>query len=147
MFSACGDSETSSLSDNEEIRAAQDEVPFTIILPEYLPDEYTFSQIIINAPPSIIANGMYTASLIFTNGNDGYLQIEQSNYEINTDVSDDSETIELSETITADFFVAESADNKTMIHLANFTIDEVGILIMARDLSRSEMIEVAKSLL
>ncbi len=146
MFSGCGSSAVSSLPDNEEIKAAQDEVPFTILLPRYLPDGYTFSQIQVVGPPPGIQqkNPRYTASLVFGNGDEGYLEITESNFAIQ--ISDYTDVIELSETTTAELKVWELPDGRTMLALA-FSSNEVGIMVSAAELSQSEIIKVAESLL
>ncbi len=146
-ISGCGSSVGASLADNEEIKAAQDNVPFTIILPEHIPDGYTFAEIRVSTPPPQVTEGMYLVSLIFTSGDNGYMEVEQSNYEIEMDTGDDVEGIALSEMVTAEFFVTELASGETARYLTNFTVDEVGVSIMATDLSKSDIIKVGESLL
>ena len=146
MLGGCASSAVSSLPDNEDIKAAQEEVPFTIILPRYLPDGYTFSQVQVVGPPPGIQqkDPRYTVSLVFGNGDEGYLEITGSNFSIQ--ISDSTDVIELSETTTAEFSVWELPDGRTMRALA-FSSNEVGIMVSAAELSQSEIIKVAGSLL
>lgn len=146
MFAGCGSSVASSLPDNDEIKAAQDEVPFTILLPTYLPDGYTFSGIQVMGPPPGVeqADPKYTALLAFADDDEGYLEIAESNFQLQ--LSDDTDAIELSETTTAQFNVQELPDGRTRRELA-FSSNDVGIIVTALELAKSEMVMVAKSLL
>ncbi|GEM_PF-6539504 len=146
MFSGCGSSVASSLPDNDEIKAAQDEVPFTIILPTYLPDGYTFSGIEVMGPPPGIeqANPKYTALLSFSDDDEGHLEIAESNLQLQ--ISDYTDVIELSDTTTAQFNVQELSDGRTRRELA-FASNDVGIIITAVGLAKSEIVTVARSLL
>ena len=143
MFSGCGSPGPSSLAEDEDITVAQDEVPFTILIPGHLPPGYIFSEVRVDPPPAVTA-GPVRAVLMFTDDDDGYLEITQSDYSLQLD--DYTDVIDLSETTTAQLHVRELADGRTWRELA-FSSHEVGIIVSAADLSRAELIKVAESLL
>ena len=149
VLAACAGSASdvdSPLADNEEVKEAQDEVSFTLILPTYIPNEYVFRGVHVQEPPPVdIKEFTPKVEFYFSHEADGAL-MNITQMEGTIDVSGHTNTIDLGET-TGEYSIKErEADDATVLTLA-FSSNEIGIGLVAKDLPKSEAIKIAESML
>jgi len=147
LSNACG-LPASPLADNPKIMAAQEQVPYRLVLPRYLPEGWELSKVHVDKPP--MENALASVTLFF-GGDKKWSYMEISETEGNVHLSDPVQTVELSPTVEGQIQEIESnhpnwQGGKLLALSFNLKRANVGITIMA-SLEESEIVEIAQSML
>lgn len=140
LVAGCSASKPAGLADNPQVQATQSKVPFSVILPTYLPQGYVLDGARINdqAP----AGNRVSAEISFK-GPTGSLLIQESNFQDTT--AGETHLVKIK---NVDAQYQEIVRQDGIIRTLSFqTKDKVSIALMSTSLSTDELIAVAASML
>lgn len=127
----------SAVAADPKVQAIVDQVPFDLVLPNYLPPKWTLVQ--VEAEPEPVGERTFV-HLRFT-GPQGFLDVTESTFQ--TQLGGESEQIAMGDTTG---YYAEHLSPEGTVRTALFSAGDVSVTLTSIGLTKDELLDIARSM-